>query len=90
MAVEIRVPPLGESVVEATVGRWSKQPGDAVRKDEVLGELPLRYEGRPERASPAEGYAHRHAAEQMRIVRAALSGTPRLEEAEEGLISKRR
>jgi 2-oxoglutarate dehydrogenase E2 component (dihydrolipoamide succinyltransferase) len=39
MAVEIRVPPLGESVVEATVGRWSKQPGDAVRKDDVLVEL---------------------------------------------------
>jgi hypothetical protein len=37
--VEIRVPPLGESVVEATVGRWSKQPGTAVRKDEVLVEL---------------------------------------------------
>jgi 2-oxoglutarate dehydrogenase E2 component (dihydrolipoamide succinyltransferase) len=39
MPVEIRVPPLGESVVEATVGRWSKQPGDAVAKDEVLVEL---------------------------------------------------
>jgi len=45
----------------------------------LLGELPLRYEGRPDRASPAEGYAHRHAAEQMRIVRAALSGSPALE-----------
>lgn len=39
MPIQIRVPPLGESVVEATVGRWSKQPGDAVRKDEVLVEL---------------------------------------------------
>jgi len=39
MPVEIRVPPLGESVVEATVGRWSKNEGDAVRKDEVLVEL---------------------------------------------------
>jgi len=39
MPVEIRVPPLGESVVEATVGRWSRQPGDVVRKDEVLVEL---------------------------------------------------
>jgi len=39
MAVEIRVPPLGESVVEATVGRWAKQEGEAVRKDEVLVEL---------------------------------------------------
>jgi 2-oxoglutarate dehydrogenase E2 component (dihydrolipoamide succinyltransferase) len=39
MPVEIRVPPLGESVVEATVGRWSKNEGDTVRKDEVLLEL---------------------------------------------------
>ena len=46
------------------------------RLRELLGGLPLRYEGRPERASPAEGYAHRHAAEQLRIVRAALGGAP--------------
>src|SRR4051812_5451673 len=39
MPVEIRVPPLGESVVEATVGRWSKKQGDAVKKDDVLVEL---------------------------------------------------
>lgn len=39
MSVEIRVPPLGESVVEATVGRWTKQEGEAVRRDEVLVEL---------------------------------------------------
>src|SRR3954470_11272168 len=39
MPVEIRVPPLGESVVEATVGRWARKPGDMVRKDEVLVEL---------------------------------------------------
>ena len=48
------------------------------RLRQLLGDLPLRYEGRPERASPAEGYAHRHTAEQMRIVRAALSGSPAL------------
>jgi 2-oxoglutarate dehydrogenase E2 component (dihydrolipoamide succinyltransferase) len=39
MPVDIRVPPLGESVVEATVGAWAKSEGDAVRKDEVLVEL---------------------------------------------------
>lgn len=58
------------------------------RLREVLGELPLRYEGRAERASPAEGYAHRHAAEQMRIVRAVLSGAPAV--AREELIGKRK
>ncbi len=36
---EIRVPTLGESVSEATVGRWFKKPGDAVRADEPLAEL---------------------------------------------------
>ncbi|HET6231633.1 MAG TPA: 2-oxoglutarate dehydrogenase complex dihydrolipoyllysine-residue succinyltransferase [Longimicrobiaceae bacterium] len=39
MPVEIRVPPLGDSVVEATVGRWTKKAGDAVAKDEVVVEL---------------------------------------------------
>ncbi|HEU0012833.1 MAG TPA: 2-oxoglutarate dehydrogenase complex dihydrolipoyllysine-residue succinyltransferase [Longimicrobium sp.] len=39
MPVEIRVPPLGESVVEATVGRWTKKEGERVAKDEVLVEL---------------------------------------------------
>ncbi len=37
--VEIHVPTLGESVTEATVGRWFKQAGDAVRADEALAEL---------------------------------------------------
>jgi 2-oxoglutarate dehydrogenase E2 component (dihydrolipoamide succinyltransferase) len=36
---EIRVPTLGESVTEATVGKWTKKVGDAVRKDETLVEL---------------------------------------------------
>ena len=36
---DIRVPTLGESVTEATVGKWFKQPGDAVAADEPLVEL---------------------------------------------------
>ena len=39
MATEIRVPTLGESVTEATIGKWLKQPGDAVNADEPLVEL---------------------------------------------------
>jgi len=39
MAMEIRVPTLGESVTEATVGQWFKKPGDAVAADEPLVEL---------------------------------------------------
>jgi len=39
MAKEIRVPALGESVTEATVAKWFKQAGDAVKADEPLVEL---------------------------------------------------
>ena len=39
MAVEVRVPTLGESVTEATVATWFKKPGDAVAVDEMLCEL---------------------------------------------------
>lgn len=39
MAIEIRVPTLGESITEATVGKWFKKPGDAVKADEPLVEL---------------------------------------------------
>jgi 2-oxoglutarate dehydrogenase E2 component (dihydrolipoamide succinyltransferase) len=39
MTIEIRVPTLGESVAEATVGKWLKKPGDAVKADEPLVEL---------------------------------------------------
>jgi pyruvate/2-oxoglutarate dehydrogenase complex dihydrolipoamide acyltransferase (E2) component len=39
MATEIRVPTLGESVSEATIGKWFKKPGDAVKADEPLVEL---------------------------------------------------
>jgi 2-oxoglutarate dehydrogenase E2 component (dihydrolipoamide succinyltransferase) len=37
--MEIRVPTLGESVTEATVGQWFKKVGDAVKADEPLVEL---------------------------------------------------
>lgn len=36
---EIRVPTLGESVAEATIGRWFKKAGEAVKVDEALAEL---------------------------------------------------
>ena len=39
MAIEIRVPTLGESISEATVGKWFKQRGDVVKADEPLVEL---------------------------------------------------
>ncbi|WDQ99524.1 2-oxoglutarate dehydrogenase complex dihydrolipoyllysine-residue succinyltransferase [Devosia sp. J2-20] len=39
MSTEIRVPTLGESVTEATIGQWFKQVGDTVAADEPLVEL---------------------------------------------------
>lgn len=39
MSVQIVVPALGESVSEATIAKWHKKPGDAVKVDELLLEL---------------------------------------------------
>ncbi|MGI9413351.1 MAG: 2-oxoglutarate dehydrogenase complex dihydrolipoyllysine-residue succinyltransferase [Hyphomicrobiales bacterium] len=39
MAIEIRVPTLGESVTEATIAQWFKKEGEAVAADEPLVEL---------------------------------------------------
>ena len=39
MTIEVRVPTLGESVTEATIASWFKQPGEAVAADEMLCEL---------------------------------------------------
>jgi 2-oxoglutarate dehydrogenase E2 component (dihydrolipoamide succinyltransferase) len=39
MSKDIRVPTLGESVTEATIGKWFKKEGDAVQQDEPLVEL---------------------------------------------------
>jgi 2-oxoisovalerate dehydrogenase E2 component (dihydrolipoyl transacylase) len=54
MAVEIKLPQLGESIHEGTIARWLKQPGDRVEKyeslveittDKVNVEMPSPYEG---------------------------------------------
>ena len=39
MATEILVPTLGESITEATLGEWLKQPGDKVAADEPIASL---------------------------------------------------
>ena len=39
MSIEIKVPPLGESVSEATIARWIKSAGEAVALDEPVAEL---------------------------------------------------
>jgi len=37
--VEVKVPPVGESITEVTIASWNKKEGDAVKMDEVLCEL---------------------------------------------------
>ncbi len=39
MGIEVKVPTLGESITEATLGAWLKQPGDAVAVDEPIASL---------------------------------------------------
>ena len=64
MTIEIKVPALGESVVEATVAKWYKKEGDAVALDEPLLELetdkvtlevPAPSNGRIEKIGASEG-----------------------------------
>lgn len=39
MSIEIKVPPVGESITEVVLSRWVKSDGDAVEMDEVIAEL---------------------------------------------------
>ncbi|WP_302480188.1 biotin/lipoyl-containing protein, partial [Sphingomonas bacterium] len=39
MATDVLVPTLGESITEATLGQWLKQPGEAVKADEPIASL---------------------------------------------------
>src|SRR5262245_6473226 len=61
MPVEVRVPQLGESVVEATVGTWLKREGDRVAAGEALVQLEtekVNVEVAAERAGVLEQIAH--------------------------------
>ena len=39
MSLEIKVPPVGESISEVTIGQWFKNDGDFVERDENIAEL---------------------------------------------------
>ena len=64
MAITVELPHVGESVVEGTIGKWLKQPGDSVRRyeplvevvtDKVTMEVPSPVEGELLRLLAAEG-----------------------------------
>ncbi len=61
MATEVLVPTLGESITEATVGEWLKQPGDAVAADEPIASLETDKVS-VEVPSPVAGVMGQHAA----------------------------
>ncbi len=39
MSLEIKIPPVGESISEVTLSRWIKADGDYVEMDEIIAEL---------------------------------------------------
>ena len=61
MAIEIKVPVLGESITEATIGEWLKQPGDPVKLDEPVASLETDKVA-VEVGAPAAGIMGAHAA----------------------------
>ncbi|MEL6476953.1 MAG: 2-oxoglutarate dehydrogenase complex dihydrolipoyllysine-residue succinyltransferase [Pseudomonadota bacterium] len=63
MATEVRVPTLGESVTEATIATWFKQPGEPVAVDEMLCELETD-KVTVEVPSPADGVMVEHVAKE--------------------------
>ncbi len=71
--------PALEEVVWAQEEPQNMGPWRSVRhrlEEAITGRVPLRYVGRPWRASPSEGYPTAHLVEQDRIVREALKAAP--------------
>lgn len=61
MAIEVKVPVLGESITEATIGEWLKQPGEPVAADEPVASLETDKVA-VEVPAPAAGIMGQHAA----------------------------
>jgi pyruvate/2-oxoglutarate dehydrogenase complex dihydrolipoamide acyltransferase (E2) component len=80
MTTQITMPQLGESVAEGTVGRWLKQEGEAVRRDEPLVEI-ITDKVTAELPSPISGRLVRILVQADQTVRV---GTPIAEMEEEG------
>src|SRR5690349_15448772 len=63
----ITMPQLGESVTEGTIGRWLKQPGDRVGRDEAIVEV-ITDKVNAEIPSPAAGILERISAPEGTVV----------------------
>jgi 2-oxoisovalerate dehydrogenase E2 component (dihydrolipoyl transacylase) len=75
MATALRMPQLGESVIEGTVGKWLKSEGDRVEKYEPLLEV-ITDKVDTEITAPATGYVLQLYAEEGETVQAGFAGGP--------------
>ena len=73
MAIDIKVPPVGESITEGSISRWIKKEGDLVRLDEPLFELETE-KASTEVASPASGKLRIKTAEGAKVAIGAVVG----------------
>jgi 2-oxoglutarate dehydrogenase E2 component (dihydrolipoamide succinyltransferase) len=83
MAIEIKVPSVGESITEGTIARWLKREGEQVRPEEPLFELETE-KATTQVAAPAEGTLHIEIPEGQTVQIGAVIG--RLEEGKGGRI----
>jgi 2-oxoglutarate dehydrogenase E2 component (dihydrolipoamide succinyltransferase) len=74
MAVDIKVPSVGESITEGTIARWLKKDGDAVRADEPVVELETE-KASTEVASPVAGILHIRVPEGETVTIGSVIGT---------------
>ena len=73
MAVDIKVPSVGESITEATIGRWLKADGSVVKANEPVLELETD-KARQEVAAPADGVLQITVAEGQKVAIGAVVG----------------
>jgi 2-oxoglutarate dehydrogenase E2 component (dihydrolipoamide succinyltransferase) len=74
MPVEIKVPSVGESITEGSIGRWIKRDGDAVQQDEPLFELETE-KATQEVPAPATGQLHIQVQAGQRVAIGSVVGT---------------
>lgn len=74
MAVEVKVPSVGESITEGSIARWIKKEGDLVRVDEPIFELETE-KASTEVAAPASGKLHVRTPEGSKVAIGAVVGT---------------